>query len=251
MTYTRSSSRPAAFTLVELLIVIAIIAVLISLLLPAMNKARSAARAVQCSSNLRQLGMASAMYQNSNRNYLPAWTNRLRAPDPTTAFRFRLLGEWEVHWTSTLAGYLNTTFILNDRANNDVKLYQCPSGQRDLDIYPRRADYPVTYALSQWSSTTDFNHFPAFNYLFVKANHLHAPTFGMFVDHRPAIADNNWNSAPGGSFSTVAFRHGSRVRGFANLLYLDGHVEAVRQADIGRLFLSRENENRLRGQNAL
>ena len=61
----------AAFTLVELLVVIGIIAVLMAILMPALRKAREASQAIKCASNLRQLGMATAMYVNENQGFLP------------------------------------------------------------------------------------------------------------------------------------------------------------------------------------
>ncbi|HEY8666352.1 MAG TPA: type II secretion system protein [Tepidisphaeraceae bacterium] len=63
------SRQRAGFTLVELLVVIAIIALLVAMLLPALNKARIAARRVNCLSNMRQTLLALQMYAGTYREY--------------------------------------------------------------------------------------------------------------------------------------------------------------------------------------
>jgi len=63
--------RRGAFTLVELLVVVAVISVLISLLLPAIFAARESARNVQCKNNLRQVGLATLNYAESFEGRMP------------------------------------------------------------------------------------------------------------------------------------------------------------------------------------
>jgi len=101
-----SSHRKRGFTLVELLVVIGIIAVMIGILLPALNRARKAARTTACLSNLRQMGNAWVMYLGDSKGRLPhsVWHN---PPVGVTGWSTDRLNEfiWHGFWFGIIGDY--------------------------------------------------------------------------------------------------------------------------------------------------
>ncbi|MBX3323281.1 MAG: DUF1559 domain-containing protein [Phycisphaeraceae bacterium] len=90
---TADRGTRVGFTLVELLVVIAIIALLIGILLPALSKARRAARTSVCTSNLRQLGVGTASFAASRSDRFPALSWRgSSSPQPTPDADLRFAG---------------------------------------------------------------------------------------------------------------------------------------------------------------
>ncbi len=126
------------FTLVELLIVIAIISVLASMLLPALNQAREMARSSACMNNQKQAGMALLMYADQSQGWIP--------PVKTGS------------WTKSLMHYLWDTNLIAEGVIGKNSVMQCPSSPEAgkwcaEPTNPSKLDVARTYGIIQLATS--------------------------------------------------------------------------------------------------
>lgn len=138
------SARLGGFTLVELLVVIAIIGILIGLLLPAVQAAREAARRMSCSSNMRQIGIASLNYADTLGSFPPGKLSDPQA-DGTNAGNYfgwgaLILPFCEQQNVQNMVDFKEKVYSeTNQKAGQTrLPLFLCPS---DGDVEVRSIDY--------------------------------------------------------------------------------------------------------------
>jgi len=223
--------RPAAFTLVELLIVIAVIGLLVALLLPALGGARARAQATTCKSNLRQIGVALILFAGEHNGRLPGVDNKL-GTEPW--------GQWwmgdEVlisgfagspHWTPTQAGVLLP--YLGADHDSARTIYRCPS-LRPGEINTGDASNGMfDYSIIKAFAGAPLPAIPATAILFRNTPDEQQHPTPLVVEEDPEFYANNGWIDTGHSFED---RLGSWHRGEGHYVAVDGSVEAVQSADM-------------------
>jgi len=185
--------RSRGFTLIELLVVIAIIAILASLLLPALARAKGQAWSVACLNNLKQIGVASALYSADYDDALPRSSHE------------------GASWVGMLQPYAGGTV-----------LWRC---QRD----PNRTRL-YSYAINDFLTPPDTNLPPRADFSRVPA--VPIPTDTLFMsecDDRYTDSDHfHFTDPDDGGYSPAGFKSEvavERHQNGANYLFVDSHVE--------------------------
>ena len=236
----RSGGYAGAFTLVELLVVVAIILILAALLGPALRGVREKADAIKCVSNLRQVGLAIFLYGDERKTF----PHGCDAPN-------------NIDWTYLINPYLGKSPAA-DWWNPNVRsrVLVCPAGQKfgtnlcngysgherllgnTLNLNPG-FDRPRPYPYDERSHEVVLLVDGSQNFIDVwglgNANSLYnfPASMGTAVDYTSSTADDpvaDVGTDEDAVMSQMRFRHGGRV----NVLFLDGHAASMGKTDFKR-----------------
>jgi prepilin-type N-terminal cleavage/methylation domain-containing protein/prepilin-type processing-associated H-X9-DG protein len=200
------------FTLVEMLVVIAIIGIMVGLIMPNLARVRSKGTSTQCQSRLKQLHTAVLSYAADSGHYPldksyidefdrvhTAWIHWLDDEDEDSYGYRGVNGETNIR-NGTLWPYLN----------NQIKVYACP-----LHVKDGQGTEPVVRSYAM-------NHAVGWAYVLTLRDATQTIMFGEVTETRLG------NAVDGSRFSTtndLAFRHNDK----AHVIYCDGHLKALPQ----------------------
>ena len=235
-TFQQSAIR-RYFTLLELLIVIAIIAIIAGLLLPTLNRARERAKSIDCVSNLKQIQLALNGYANDSQDAFPAFDRPETIPGPSPIFNWIYMLYQGKYLTNGAVFICRSQRRKTDDTDAkfladplSVKLYNNGSygynfyylGTRDIEIRPDSSKQWRVFCLSNGQLRKRVRN-PSETISVVDVVRAGWPEQGAYTAMFSYCTDRDPNAATG----IVDPRHS----GGCNVAWVDGHVSSVTNID--------------------
>jgi len=215
--YNSIVHQSKGFTLIELLVVISIIAMLMGILLPALNRARQQAKKLICTSNMRQIGIATQGYIIDSESRLPPSSCHINNPDQ--------------YWLRVLSKYTGEQLLFHcpsDKSKNFVD-WNKPLNQQQDKRYSSFAGNALldTVCFRYGGTTNRYN----------RVDSIRKPMYCIWISEAPdtenfQLADHihpeSWEGSVEYAKTFVAW---DRHMGKSNYLFADGHVETLKFED--------------------
>jgi prepilin-type N-terminal cleavage/methylation domain-containing protein len=204
------------FTLIELLVVIAIIAILASMLLPALNKARDRAKAIACTSNIKQLGTYMILYTGD-------WDDWFYQTRGTAAYQYKY--SW-CRSLEAMPAYIG--YDANDAKGKNNNIYGCPARNKDENNSYDGVSYGFSKRLGVSSpKLPKINMVKKPSKVYMFAERAYSAEISMYTPYTAEFM------ARAGSSDTrrywpyaLAFRRHAQA---INMVSVDGHASSVKE----------------------